>query len=168
MQSAYSSLTQTRSPLTVEDRERLRQTAKAATVAGGVLGAVALGGLAFALSHIVGGASEPGSVIVGVVFAVPLAGLLGIAVWLIRRTSADRSATEKIVYSGTITGKRTVRVEHAAQGPHQASSVETQQLVTLDGVDFKVSAHMYGEVEPGQRAELHCLREGSPFRVARV
>jgi hypothetical protein len=89
-------------------------------------------------------------------------------VWLGRRTAADSTATEKLVYSGSVTGKRTEHVESAAAGPGHTPTVETRHLLALDGVEFRVSTSLYGLVEPGQRAELHCIRAGEPFRIVRA
>lgn len=159
MQHPFATLTHTREPLTQADRDTLATTRRAAVIGGGVLGVVAVAGLGGAISEL--------PTIVAVVFAVPLLGMLAIAIWLVRRTSADQRATHKLVFSGTITGKRAERVNDApVQG--QMATPEVRHVLALDGVDFKVSTYMFGEVEEGHRAEIHCLREGEAFRVVRA
>ena len=164
----YAALARTRAPLTDDDRREVGKTARVMAIAG-VVALVFLTGFALALASALGDASDTARTIAGVVFGVPLLGMTAIVVWLVRRTKVDAGATEKTVYVGTVTAKRVEQVEAVARTEGSAhADVQTRHLLTLDGVDFAVNATHYGAVEPGQRAELHCLREREPFRVLRA
>lgn len=165
MEGPYSSLTHARVPVTDEDREVLRKAFRAALIAAAVLGAVSVGGLVFAIGHALGNLKDPVDAGIGFFFALLLLIMLAIAVWIVRRTSHDRAATEKVVFTGTITGKRT---EHSTSHTHEhghAHDTHSHQIISLDGVDFRVNAQVFADVQRGQRVALHCLRGQEVFRI---
>ncbi len=165
---SYDGLPQLRAPLTDEDRALLRETFLKAATAGGVLGAVAVIVAVFAVLHAIGNLGDPVDAGIGFTFTAMLLALVGVAAWRIRRTSDDRRADEKTIFTGTITAKHLERLGDAPRGPGQVPLGGTRMLVTLDGVDFRASVQVYTAVEPGLRVQLHCLRGQEIFRVVRL
>lgn len=166
MSNGFAALTQTKVPLTSDDREELRKAFATAAVVGGVIAALAAVGSVAAFAH--ASSSEGVEAGFSVLVALGLLAVLAGCAWILRVASADRRATEKIVYAGTITDKRVERVDDSARNPAQPQSDHVRYVLGLDGVDFTVNALHHAAVEPGQRAELHCVRAGSPFRVIRA
>lgn len=170
MQDPYAAVPQTRAPITAEDRAVLQKTAAVGGVAGLVFSGIgvciflgagwsAVGN--FRTGDVVGGVFVSFFALIGLVFA-------GVGLFLRKRTQADANATEKIVYTGTVTDKRRDASTVDANQGHGEQHTTTREIVVLDGTDFAVRFDLWNQVERGTRVELHCVRPGEPFRIARI
>lgn len=164
---AYASLPQSRVPLTDDDRRLLRNSATAARIGVLVIGGVAIAFGVVGVRKVIGGA-DGGDVVFGVFFTLVSLAVLAAAVWMVRRTSADLSLTEKVVYVAEITDKRTVRTTES-RGPNQADAASTSYLLVLgfEGrAQFPVDAKVWAAHPVGSTVRIECLRPGEVWRVS--
>ena len=158
MSAALARLTPTRAPLTAEDRACLAGLASSQNRVSTGIAVVAGLGLLVSLTQ----------GLAGIIYAVPSAGLLLLARWLRRGGARMAAATEKLVYAGTITAKRS-STEVISSGTSSPPSEHKKWLLSLDGVELDVSETIFREAEQGSRIELYSLPDGgTPFRAARA
>lgn len=153
----YANVPQARKPIDETDRAMLQKNAAVGGVAGIVVMVIGLG-VAGAGFGAIGG-------VFGVIFGIGGLAFVGVGFYIRKKTAADATATEKVVYTGLVTDKRR-DVERYGEGVNSNST--SKDIVQLDGVDFSVPTHLWTNIEKGMRVELHCVSGGWPFRIERV
>lgn len=167
MASPYDTLHHVVAPLDDQDRAEFARQARIGRIA---VGCVAVVLTAFAC--VAYGASGPASgdhVSGFAVFVVGGAfGILGLALFALRPAMTERAATKRI-YTGVVTGKRSVEGHAHASPPHATDSgmptPTTMHYAALGGVEFELPVHLAAKVEPGRAYHFHALGESQVFRI---
>lgn len=162
---------QRREAMTPQDLKAVRSDAVLGLVAGSI-GLCVLGFFSWlAITLTIAGIQNPDVtrpiVIIGIIFSlVIVSGFAAIIVFL-RRHWFALHLTEKVVYSGKVTGKRWYTTS-GMKGSTGGSSTTWHFCAALNGVEFEIEREDYEMLKEGDEADFHCSTPGNVFRVIRT
>jgi hypothetical protein len=155
--SKFDSLKHRSEPMTAEDRSAIRLNAILTSVIGGVMMCILTTVILFGVTVVIPQTRTVLFIWIEVFVCLALAVACGFLFYYIRRSILALRLTQKIIYSGKITGKR-------ISGGYKESS---SYYMTLDEVEFFVERQQYRAANEGDFAEFHCTFPGDVFRVVR-